>query len=528
MKTLVVARYELRRHLGRGRWQLAMAAMTLLPSLMWVAPSGGSAMLTVGGARVAYDSAVLAAMIGANLMVWLGLAGFYLVRANAGADVASGAGGVLAALPVPDRSFVAGRWLAAFGAIMLLGGAALLGVLGVHARHLDVPVDLAACLRIWLALLLPCAAFSAGMAMLCDAWRPLLGRAGDLLFFVLWLACSFAMEAFWKDAAAGSNPLQLLDFAGHYSVMIELARVFHGTALGTEHSEFDPALGVLALPAGFWPAQAVLVRCASTLLALAPLWLAAHRFHRYSPDLFRTRIEGGNPLRCLHALASIPPRLVNRACAPLLRLAMPVVARASRWPGAAGAVAAEFGHTLLRSPSLLGAVLACTAAALLCAAEDVHTVLLSSLALWGLLASEISTREHAGGTVGLALSFPGGARRRALRHLGATALAGLLFCLGVLLRTAGDAPLQAALLGSGLLLASSAALLLGYLTRTGRSFVALLLAYLWLADRMNEVAALDTFGMHGLLGVQAVAWQLAAAVICTGLAVTWVSRGERV
>lgn len=529
MRTLAIARYELRRHMGRTAWQLAVVAAALLPSLTWVDPAGGNAMLTVGGARVGYDSAVLAAMAASSLLIWLGLAGFYLARGNVAAAWASGTGSVLAALPVPGRSFVVGRWLGSLAAVLALGLAMLLGVMAAHAGHLAVPIDVETYLRIWLPLLLPGAVFCTSMAMLCDAWRPALGRVGDIGFFVVWLACNFALDGFWRGAGDGVHPLQssalqmsalqTIDFAGHYSVLIELARVFHDTALGVEHSQFDPARGVLALPAGFWSGGATGLRLASTVLATLPLWLAVHRFHRYSPDLLRAARRPRRPdrpdwpLRRLFRRLAAPAQLVNGACAPLLRLARPLLDRAAALPGLAGAIGAEVRYTFCIRPAALVLWIACVAAPFGSPAEDLETVALACLAVWGLVMADCATREDDGAGFALTLSYPGGARARAMRQVGAAAALGLLYCLGLVTVWAVEAPDRAAGLVSGLLLASVLAQMLGRATGNARTVVTCLLGYLWLSDRMRELPALDTFALHGLSGTRTALLQLGISAL---------------
>lgn len=508
-----VLKHELRRHMGRWSFPCVLVLMVVLTQAMWVDPGTGNAMLTVDQTRVLYDSTVMAVMFASNLMIFIGLAGFYLVRGSAREDWTSGMGSILAACPVSNFSLILGRWMAAIVCLSTLSLAALLTVLAVHAFRVSVPIEPLVYLQTWFWMSLPCVLFASGMAVLCDAYAPLDGRLGDLLYFGVWMGSGFVMDSLWKTAGAAWNPLLLTDFAGHYSVLVELVRLFGQTGIGVEHSQFDLQATPLTMPDGFWSLHLVGLRCTASAIAVLPLWLGVRCFHRYSPDLLKnSRTSRFAPAFSVLRRLNKPMDIANGLSAPFARVLRPALAEAGRMPSLAGQVIVECLVTLLLNPIAIPLLLLCWAASLISDTRSLGGVLLPCVAFWGILICDISTRDRQAGWERTGASYPGGMVQAYRRKLLGSLVLGLLACAFVIVRWIVDYPTGALALLSGLWMCSAAASLLGRRIGLPRPFIALFLCGLWLSENLGELPALDTFGMHGLVTANVIALQFLAGL----------------
>ena len=521
----VVLGYEFQRLAWRWPFFFALLGMAGLAQVFWFDPLvDGFAMLAVNRARIAYDSQALAVGFSANVMLFIGLIGFYLVRGNAREEWRSGLGSVMAVLPVSNAGLLLARWFAAVLCLALLSLAALAGVLLLHWRFVEAPIQWTIYLQTWIVIGLPGVLFAASVAICCDAYVPLIGRLGDVLYFVVWMGSAFAMEAMWKETWAAWNPLLWIDFAGHYSIMVELSRVFASTAIKAEHANFDAGLTALNLPSGFWSPHLFAVRIVSGLLAVLPLWFAVRRFHRYSPDrLAAAKPQAWGALQRVFDHLNSPLQLINRLATPFEWGPRPLLRRAAHWPGLGGQIATETGMVLMANPVTIPVVALCVIVPWVLEPSTLGGALQVCLAVWGLLISSVSTRDAQGGWAQLAASLPGGLLRRFLRQCGCTLWLGLMLTGSLALRLLPDHVAAVAALFSGLALFTLAATLLGQWARQPRAFLALFLSVLMASDRMRDIAAFDTFGANGLATLPLAGVQLLVAVALFGCGL-WLNR----
>ncbi len=506
---------ELRLRLRRGATLLVLAAVAALSWNMASDWQGGMSMFVVGNARVRYDSAALAIARAMQLAILLGLAGFYVVRGRIAEDTRSGIGSVLATLAVSDTVLLLGRWLASVAVLLMMLLAALAGALASHARYAEGPLQLLPYLQTYLLLMLPGVLFAASMALLADAYAPLVGKLFDAAYFGIWMACAFALELFVKDASASLNPLQLIDFAGFGSALVRLAQLFANPDIrtGGRHS-FDAALAPLLMPDGFWALPMLARRGACALVALLPLLFALRHFHRFSPDLLKPAPTG----RVQAWLArsggvQAPLRLLNRISGPLLGVLTPALARATRWPGWRGATAAEIVLTLQINPAALPLLLGCA----VLGALDTRMAPLA-LACWGVLVADIATRAVTSATDAAGDAALGGRGRRIVCQLLATIALGLLFTAGALAGQLLVFPLGAAALCGGVVLFSAAASLLGQISGAPRLFLAPFLFALWFIEDNPTDPAFDLFGAHSLVTPPMLALELGIAIaLCAAI-----------
>lgn len=492
---------EVRLRMRRLSTLVVMLALVAVTWLMIADPASGNALIVVDDARVIYDSACLA--LGSSLLASMlfGVGGFYLVRDRMDQDLRSGAGGVLGVTPVPSAVFLLGRWLGGVAYLCLLLLVFLASMLVLHLLRGDGLPQPLVYLQTYALILLPGVLFAASMALFSEAWAPLMGKLGDVLYFllaVLQLALSAALST---NHVAIVSPWMLIDFSGMAMSVLGFESQVHTTSMSIGSSPFDAALAPLLLPGGFWTWQMALLRCGAGLLALLPLLPALLLFHRFSPD----RVKRG----ARHQRGGVIGRL-NRLLAPSSRLITPLFGIAARLPRLPGQVLAEMALTLsplatiaLLLSLLLGAVLPAAA---------MPTLLTAVIALWGILISDVSVRDVRAGLQRMT-GVVHGATEQYLRQLLATWLLGWLFALPVIVRWLATAPLRACALMVGVAALSACASVLGAATRGARAFLALFLFGMYVATQARQVAWLDIVGFNGVATLSSLAFYFAAGLV---------------
>ena len=497
----VLALTEVRLRMRRTSTVVALLAVVALSWATIADPAGGHAIMVFNDARVLYTSSALALASAALAAPLFGLGGFYLVRGRMSEDVRSGCGAVIGATPVSGALFLAGRWLGGLAYLGALAVAFMLTVLALHALRGEGALMLGVYVQTYALLLLPMLVFAVSCAVLFDSVAALMGKGGDILYFLVWIAQFVLMAVISKD---GVDPSVLVfDFTGLGAAVLALKAHLHTGDFSIGSSPFDPALAPLVLPPLLWSGHLMLVRASSALLALLPLLPAVLLFHRFSPD----KVSVSRARRRRSPLA-----FVNGVLRPVSVLGQPLFALAARLPGMGGQLLGDVALTLVMAPLAMLAVVASMAAALLVPAATLTAVLIAALAFWGILISDLSTRDFAAGAEDLTGALRGGVAGRYLRQFGATLLLGLLFCGVVALRWAVSAPLQALALLAGVAALSALASLFGRCSRTARLFIALFLFGLYVALNARQVAWLDAVGFNGVANAASASMYAAIAL----------------
>lgn len=486
LRALVLDEFRLRsRRLGSLVCLLAVVALCWL---LVADPESGRAMMVMGKQRIAYQSQTLAFGTALTAGMLMGLAGFYLARGRTQLDLRSGMASVLAATPVGNGTLLLARWLGALLYLSALMGGLMLTVMILHLVRGAGPLEPLVYLVTYLLVLGPILMLTASMAVLADAWQPLMGKRGDLLFFVLWTAQFAALPIVMTSEPRVITAWLVFDISGlpaHLLRMTELLQTEHFSLGG---SGFDPQLAPVQLHENFWTLQLVALRVGSALLALLPLALAVLLFHRYSPDKVRS-MPGSERRAWLAAL--------QRLLQPLARRVNRLLPLCAGWPGFAGQVATEVVSSLSANPLGLMLGLVLMLAGVLSPLTGLASVLAAVSALWGLLISDIGARDQQAGLLSLTSLAPGGPQARYLRQCLASLAIGLAFSLPVLLRWSLQAPLLAAALISGLVFLSALSSLLGLLTGSGRAFLSLFLFGFYIAVQTPQIAWFDPLGFNG-------------------------------
>lgn len=498
---------EVRLRMRRTSTLVALLAVVIISWAMIADPAGGSALLVVNDVRVLYTSTTLAIGSASLACILFGLGGFYLVRGRMAEDIRSGTGSVIGATPVSNILFLSSRWL---GGVAFLGGLmlAFMGtILVLHAVRGDGPIELMVYLQFYALLLGPLVFFTVSCAILFDSVAPLMGKRGDVLFFFVW-CMQLGVMIPMTGAGAGVSPIVVFDFSGIASCMLLIRQGVDTTNVALGGGSFNPALAPLHLTSAVWTAQLVAMRFITAAIALLPLLPAVLLFHRFSPD--RVKVSRARARRSPLAVANAVLRPLSRIVAPLFRLAAAL-------PGPAGRVLGDVALTLAVSPVAIGALLGSAIAASLVPQTGLGPVLGIAVACWGVLVSDMSTRDFSAGTEDMTGAVPGGVRQRYLRQLGATMLLGFMFMGIVALRFAAADPVRAGAVVAGILGLSALASLFGRCARTSSLFLALFLFGLYLAVNVRLVPIIDAVGFNGVANLQSMtAWLAVAGAALAG------------
>lgn len=470
--------------------------------------------LTAGHAQVAYTSAALAVGSAKMAAILFGLAGFYLVRGRAAQDLRSGIGSVIAATPAGNGLLLASRWLGGVAYLATLALALMLTVLLCHLLRGSGPVQLTVYLQTYLTMLLPVLCFSTSCALLCDSHARLMGKTGDILFFLLWAAQFPIADSFFKTNPTGLSAWMLIDFTGLSAAGLTLAGALQIPvgAISKGFTTFDPGLAPVVLPAYLWSLPMTAIRAGSALLSLLPLLLAALLFHRYCPD--RVKASSARQRRT-------PLAILNAGLRPVARLASPLFGLSARLPGLAGQVCADIALSLTSAPVALALALAASVAALLASGPLLALATTAACACWGILVSDLSVRDYSAATEELSGAVVGGTDAHYLRQLLAAGALGLLFMGVAAVRLAIDEPLRALALLAGIASCSALATLFGRVARSARLFMALFLFWLYISNSARDVALLDVFGINGAANAGSMLLQVAIAAVATAAGVVY-------
>ncbi|OWQ91888.1 hypothetical protein CDN99_05830 [Roseateles aquatilis] len=472
--------------------------------LMVLDPRTGRATMVTGGQRIAYDSQALAFATGVMACMLFGLAGFYLARGRSQEDLRCGTAAVLAATPVTNVQLLGARWLGAFGFLMSLGTALMLTLWVLQLVRGEGPLRPVPYLQMLLLGLAPGMMMCASLAVLADAWAPLMRKRGDALYWVFWIAQLGFMPAMLSGGASGLSGWQVLDVQGLSVWVVALSRLMDVGSVSIGGAPFRAGLPVLHMPEGLWSRELVALRVGAMGVALLPLLPAVLLFHRYAPD----RVKGAGAGR--GRAVAVLQWLSRPVLAPMRWLFGQLLGLSARVPGLAGRLLADVSLVLLSQPVLALVMTACVAASVAVPTSALPRVMALALGAWGIAVADVSSRDWQSGTLGMASATAGGAPERGWRQAVAAFGLGVIVGAPALLRLSVEAPLRAAACLAGLLFFSAGAALLGRLTRGARTFLALYLFSLYLGLQRTGIAALDMLGVSGAATAGSVAAYAAA------------------
>jgi hypothetical protein len=504
---------ELRLRMRRTSTLVTLLAVVILSWIMIADPAGGSALITVNDMRVLYTSSALAVGSASLGCILFGLGGFYLVRGRIAEDIRSGTGSVIGATPVGNALFVFSRWLGsvAYLSAMILGF--MLTIMVLQVVRGDGMIEPLVYLQNYFLLLMPMVLFTASCAALFDNWAPLMGKAGDVLFFFVWAGLLGVMPVIDHAPIGAPTPLlELIDFNGIGASMLVVTNALHTKHVALGGGDFKAALGPVLMSNNLWTVKLAAMRFVTALIALLPLLLSVVLFHRFSPD--KVKVSAASKRRS-------PLEVLNRVLRPLARLAAPLFALAARLPGLPGQVLGDVALTFVTSPSALLAVLVSLVVAPLCPAAALPGVLIAGVAFWGVLVSDMSTRDFTAGLEDMTGAVRGGVRSRFVRQYAASVVLGLMFTGVVALRWSLAEPVRALAVVAGVLSLAALATAFGRMARTARLFMGLFLFWVYVILNMPKIALLDLVGFVGVANAQSIIMLSMASAVMLGAGYVW-------
>ncbi len=510
---LRLTRIELRLRLRRPGTYLTLLGLTILCWAMVGAPASGYVMLSVNEARVMYTSSSLALGAYSNLSALVVLIGFYLVRGRVAEDLRTGMSGTIAAAGVSNGTLLLSRWFANtvyFSMLVLAFTATLLlrhGVVG------EGPIQLGVYVQAALVILAPAIVFTSAMATLFESIPFLLGKAGDVLYFVAALFFIALGIQVIGDRTTPVGALLAIDLTGSVTALDGIFRHFHGTNFSLGLADFDGSLPPIVLPDHLWGTSIYALRLVALGLAMSPLLLAWAGFHRYSPD--RVKPGAGSTRRT-------PLGYLNAKLQFLGRQAQPLFTLASHIPGVAGQVLADAALTLVTSPVAIALILVVNLVALGAPVSALGGLATFAFAAWGITVCDVATRDFAANVEDMTGSLCGGTLQRHVRHTAAAALVGALFMGVIALRWGLHDPLHALACVIGVLSMAALSGMLGSVLRTSRVFLVVFLLGLYIAKNEPKLSWLDAAGFNGSASGDSIALYAGIAVMSmwAGLAVT--------
>jgi hypothetical protein len=524
-----LAAADFRERSRRPAYLVTLAAAVALGYLALPAASSLFVVMNAGGYRGIYNSAYAGTATALAGALWLMLGGFYVVRSAIARDRHTGVGQILAATPLSNAGYLAGKFWS-----NLLVLASMAGVLAVTALVLQLArgesttVDPGALVLPFVLLTLPVLVLTAAGAVLFETIPVLRAGLGNIVWFFLWMITAIAGQgAPLGGLGTVATSMREAITAQHLHPAAEFSLGF--TKLGHPLRTFTwPGL---APSGGFVLARLVLILAVACLAVLPAVW-----FGRFDPARARPRgtpapDSGPAPVPAAAAVPSakqtgrLPRKATYQALSP---------ARFRRGLAAGRLLAGEW-RILVQGTSrwwwlvaaALNAASLATPASLVKPAGASTALLLSAAWIWPVLIwSRLGTQRRENGLETLLAAYPAVYRQLAAEWaagLALTAVAGL----GPLLRmvvAANGAGVAAWIAGA--LFIPSLALLLGVASRTHRLFQVTYLI-LWYAA-VNQLAAADYMGTVLVGGRPAgpSPWVIAASALAL-LTLTFVIRATR-
>lgn len=487
MRVLVVNEVRLRTR--RLSTLFAVFGIMALSWSMIVDPATGTSLIVINQARVLYTSSALAMGSAGLLSFLMALIGFYLVRGRMSEDIRSGIGGVIASTCVSNKLFLFSRWLGGVAYLMLLGLAAMLSMLTLQGLRGEETIQIGVYLQTYSLVLMPMIFFAVSVAILFDSLPFLMGKAGDVIYFVLWVV-QISLIAKLAESSKGSIPgWFLLDFSGMVTTASLLRNYFGVDNFSLGASEFNPLLTPITLPDSLWHLRIIAMRLLTAAMAIVPLVPAFFLFHRFSPD--RVKASHSRKRRS-------PIEILNGWTRPLAKQVHPLFTWASKSPNFFGQTISELALSLVNSPFAIAVIAAALFVSSLANLSSLQGLLLPIIAYWGILISDISSRDFQAGILPMTGVIQGGAHRRYWRQFAASVFLGLLFVGVILLRLGFASPLLALALGVGVLSLAALANLLGAITNTPRTFLVAFMSWLYVASQSVQTPLLDAVGFNGV------------------------------
>jgi hypothetical protein len=484
-----VARTELRLRFRRSStWVLfcilCLSAFALMPDV-----GSNSVMFLIGKRRVLLNSAatsLTSALLGGFV---LSLFGFYLISNAVTRDRRSGVGQLIAPAPVGSAQYLAGKFLANVAFLYTLSGMFMIACMAVHLFRGEAPLEPVVFARTFALMFLPLGPVLAGLALTFECVSGLAGRAGDVLYFFLWMTF-MSLPAALAGSGHPSPWLLGFDVTGFGFFLSNIIQATGSTHFTIGYAPYDAALTPVLFP-GFDPAPSLVIpRFCSALTALPLFGIALAAFRRFDP-------ARGRPKRNHDGFVS---RLIQTFSPGRLQGWIPAVGWLAGPPRLLNAVVLDTHLTLVLTPAAWLGVIAVALTSVVAPPELIRTTVMPLLFLASVpILSSAATRDRASNAAHLVFATPVVRRRYVLVKFLSTLCVILLLSLVPLLRLAAEDPSRGVSLLNGLLFVAASATFFGIATGTPKAFTVLFLLFLYLSVSSKSTAAFDFAGLRDLV-----------------------------
>ncbi|HYM59808.1 MAG TPA: hypothetical protein VEZ11_02825 [Thermoanaerobaculia bacterium] len=440
---------------------------------LWIpAPSTGRTLMQVDGRRVLYNSAAVGmatAMLG---MIFIGMAGFYVISNAVRRDVSSRCGLIMASTTMRSGEYLFGKFLgnavflATFMAGFMLSSMAMLIVRGEAPLQ---PFVFAG----QYAMMVPSAiVFVSVLAIVFESIPFLSGRFGDVVYFMLWVSSIGFVVPSFEQGASGPGLAGFFDFSGMGFAFDQLHRVLHTKAMSIGQTDFDAAKGTMVFHGLTLGNGWLLPRIGSTLIPMTLLFVARISFHRFDP--VRVKQVSGTERRGWLARA-------NALAKPLARpLAFLATGGASE-PSIFNSARADALLTVESTPVMLLVIAGFAIASLASGTQALmNGVLPIAFAALAVFLADVSCREQRAGTRAFVESTPRIKSHFVLWKLITSLLLSLGFLFVPIVRVAITMPARLVPLAAGILFVCALATSLGVISANPKTFIVVFLSFTYI------------------------------------------------
>jgi hypothetical protein len=496
-RLLAVIRADVQIRLRRPSTAVIFVLLSAIPYLWIPDPATGRALMTIDGRRVLYNSAAVGTATAALGAMFIGLAGFYVVSNALRRDVLTRCGFVIASTTMRGSEYIAGKFAGNVVFLSIFTFGYMLTAMAMVVVRGEAPLEPLVFAKQYLLLLPPTIAAVSALAILFECTPLLRGKAGDVLYFFLWMG----------GMAVGASSGAALDFAGLGFVLQQMKAAFNTTSVTIGASDFDAARGI-AVFNGLGVGEGwLLPRIAATLLPLTLLFVARIFLHRFDPARVR----------------AFPNEQTRRSWLGRLNVLSKPVARlfvyVDRLPGGSSlprTALTDAMATIAASPLAAVAIIVLAIAAL---TANPTNVLPFAFAACAIALADIATREKRAATTSLVFATPGLRERFVLWKFLSTLYVALAFLAIPLTRAIALRPSSALPALTGLLFLVAAATALGVTSANPKTFLVAFLTFFYIA--MSDKGAspsLDFAGWNGVATPQVTATYAALTLALFALA----------
>jgi hypothetical protein len=277
----------------------------------------GQIFLNLGKYQAIYNAAYVGGFMSYVTILFLTLAGFYIVKNAMERDRKTGVGQILAACSMEKLDYCIGKFLSNFAVLSSMVAVLAAAGAGMYFLHGDKSgFHPATFLAPFIFFALPAMAFTAGIALLFEAIPGLESGLGNIAYFFVWngILLLGLVTIFTK------TPHPFLDLTGGFSLWGSMSAALTSTFPGAEANSFalsvasypNETIGVFRWNGFVWTAMILLSRFFWVAVALGLTYASAAFFDRF--DSARGKAPQAAP-EATPVLAEAPPSANNTLAA---------------------------------------------------------------------------------------------------------------------------------------------------------------------------------------------------------------------